>query len=660
MRGPAGRLRLLGAASSGLLLVLIFPGPDLGWLAWVALVPLLVAIDGLPPDAAFRHGYLTGLIAFGGLLEWIRVFGLPAWILLTAGMALFIGAFAAGVRVLVGPHRARLLWAAPVTWMAVEVLRSVGTIGFPWGLLGLSQYRALLMLSLASVAGVFGLSGIVALANAIMSPLLLDRRVTTATATAAILAACMLIVAVFIPAATGGPPRIVAAVQPNTSPLRKGDPLAAPALVAGLLSQTDDAAAAGAEIVVYPETAVPADLDAAAELRRALAQRAGGAIVVAGAFLPGPGNGALVLDGQGTVVGRYAKRRLVPFGEAGLRPGRDAAVVWTAAGVVGPIICYESAFPFLVRALVADGAGIITLLTNDGWFGTSAGPAQHAAHAVLRAAETGRSVVRAANTGSSMLIRPDGRIAGSLPVGAEGVLIASLPIGGPTTAYVRWGWLLAPLAVAAWLAAAAPVGATFIRRQPEAVWRLALALVIPAIPWVLGRLGGAAGGTAVAAPGWPVLLAVLAAAAVLGPGSLFDRRGVWVSAGASLAITGVLIAAMRAGYAQYGFTVPLEPPTEGWLRGGLHLIAGGIAVEAWLRGAVFAPAQRLGGWVLATALSTALGIALHLGAPQEVMLWHLLTGVGFSLLRLRTRDAVGLGAARGLGDAVVFALAGLR
>ena len=656
MRGPTGRPRLLGAASSGLLLVLIFPGPDLGWLAWVALVPLLVAIDGLPPDAAFRHGYLTGLIAFGGLLEWIRVFGLPAWILLTAGMALYLGGFAAGVRVLVGPHRARLLWAVPVTWMAVEVLRSVGTIGFPWGLLGLSQYRAPLLLSLASVAGVFGLSGIIALANAIMSTLLLDRRVTAATATAAILAAGMLIVAVLIPAATGGPPRIVAAVQPNTSPLRKGDPLAAPGLVAGLLSQTDQATVAGAEIIVYPETAVAADLDASAELRRALAQRAGGAIVVVGTFLPGPSNGLVILDRQGTVAGRYAKRRLVPFGEAGLRPGRDAAVVSTGAGVIGPIICYESAFPFLVRALVADGAGIITLLTNDGWFGTSAGPAQHAAHAVLRAAETGRSVVRAANTGSSMLIRPDGRIAGSLPVGAEGVLIASLPIGGPTTAYVRWGWLIAPLAVAAWLVAAAPVGAAVIKRQPEAAWRLGLAMVIPAIPWVLGRLGGAAGGTA----GWPVLLAVFAAAVALGRGSLFDRRGAWLSAGASLAITGMLIAAIRAGYAQYGFAVPMDAPVEGWVRGGIHLVAGGVAVEGWLRGAVFAPAQRLGGWVLATALSTALGIALHLGAPQEVMLWHLLTGVGFSLLRLRTRDAVGLGAARGLGDAVVFALAGLR
>ena len=651
-------LRLVLAAFSGLLLVFIFPSPDMGWLAWVCLVPLLVALDGLPPGAAFRHGYLTGLIAFGGVLEWIRLFGLPAWVLLTAGMALFVGAFAAGVRVAAGSQRGRLLWAAPVTWAAVEVLRSIGAIGFPWGLLGLSQYRTPLVLPVAALGGVFAISALIVLVNGVIATVVLARRVTLASAVAVVAAGGILVIAGAVPPTGAGTAHIVAAVQPNVPPLRKGDPQATPALLAGLLRQTDQAAAAGAEIVVYPETAVSEDLDGNAEARRALAQRAGGAIVVVGSFLPGPANGLLVLDRDGAVLGRYAKRRLVPFGEAGLRPGQAGVSVKTAPGAIGTLICYESAFPFLVRGLIAGGADVIALATNDGWFGTTAGPAQHAAHAVLRAVETGRSVIRAANTGMSMLIRPDGQIAGSLPVGAEGVLMASLPVGGPTTPYVRWGWLLGPLAVVGWLAATAPAWAARLRQAPHAAGLLVLTVVIPPLPWVLLRLGDVGG-----AAGWPAWLgplALFAAAAVLGRGTLFTRRGVLISAGASLALTGALVAIMRAAFAQYGFTVPFDPPAGGWLWGGGRLIVSGVAVEAWLRGAVFSRAERLGGWVLATGLSTGLGIGLHLGAAQEVLLWHLLTGVGFSLLRLRTRDAVGLGAARGFGDAAVYALAGLR
>jgi hypothetical protein len=328
---------------------------------------------------------------------------------------------------------------------------------------------------------------------------------------------------------------------------------------------------------------------------------------------------------------------------------------------MGPIICYESAFPFLVRALAARGVEVITMATNDGWFGTSAGPAQHAAHAVLRAVETGRTVIRAANTGASMLIRPDGQTAGALPVGAEGVLVASLPVGGRTTPYVRWGWLLGPLAAVIWSVAAAPAWVRPLRRAPVDAVRLGLTVVVPGAVWAFGRwwTAGAPKGAA-----WPVawlfLLVLLAAAAATGRGTLFSRRGVVASAGASLALTGLLVLAMRQGYAAYGFTLPLEPPAGGWLWGGLHLVASGVAVEAWLRGAVFAAALRLGGWPLAAGVSTGLGIALQVGAAQELLLWHLLTGVGFSAVRLWTRDAVGLGAARGLGDAAILALAGLR
>lgn len=656
MTGAARPARLVGALASGLLVVLIFPGPDLGWLAWIVLVPLLVAIDDLTPDAAFRLGYLAGLVASGGVLWWMRDFSLPAWILVCAMMAAFVGAFAAGVRLVVGTRREALLWAAPLTWVAIEVVRSVGPIGFPWGLLGLSQYQTPRVLALASIAGVFGISGLIVLVNAVIAAAVAGRRVGIATAAGALAALTALVMANVRPAPGGPAQPIVAAVQPNVSPLARSETSSASVLIAGLLRQTVEARDAGAEIIVFPETAVPADLGSATALRAAIARSAGGAIVVAGAFLPGPQNGVLVLDPQGAVAGRYAKRRLVPFGEAGVRPGREAVTVTTPAGVIGLVICYESAFPFMTRSLAAGGADLIALLTNDGWFGPSAGPAQHAAHSVLRAVETGRSVVRAANTGTSMLIRSDGRIIGSLPQATAGVLVASLPVGGPPTPYVRWGWLLGPLAVAGWVAAAASVTGVALRRRWPAAWRLAAAVIVPAVPWLLGRRFTPDGGPLP----WPAVLGVLAAMVAVGRGHLFDRRGVWISGAVSLAGTGLLLWAMRAGYAQYGFQMPIGPPAAGWGWGGLHLVAGGMALELWLRGAVFSAAAQVGGWVLGTILSTALSVLLHSGALQEIVFWHLVTGLGFSLLRARTGDAAGLGVARGLGDAAVMSLAGLR
>ncbi|MBM3469846.1 MAG: apolipoprotein N-acyltransferase [Armatimonadetes bacterium] len=668
MREPRRRLRIAGALASGLLFALAFPGPDLAWLAWVALVPLLLAIRDLSPAQSFRYGLLAGLLGFGLLLEWIRIFGLPAWTLLTAVLALYLGGFAAGTSLLVRGRPVALLWAAPLAWVAVEVARSVGPLGFPWGLLGLTQYRTPAVLGLASVAGVYGISGLIALVNATVAVALSERRIDRVSGAAMAAASLVVAAALASGAVSAGAVRegarraehrIVAVVQPNVSPLRRGIPSDVAQITAGLLRQTGEARSAGAEIIVYPETAVPADLGEAPELRAAIAHGAAGALVVAGASLGGPRNGAVVLDHEGEPLGTYAKQRLVPFGEAGVVPGVDAQPVRTTKGTIGLVICYESAFPFMVRSLASGGAGVITVLTNDGWFGPSAGPAQHAAHAVVRAMETGRSVARAANTGSSMLIGPDGTVLRSLPLDTAGVLVASLPVGGLATPYVSWGWLIAPLAAAVWVLAAAPAGIAALRRRPAAAWRLAAALAIPAVPWVLGRLLTPGGD----GPGPLVALGVLLASMLVGRGHLLNRRGVWVSAAVSLGATGLLVWAIRAAYAQYGFQMPAGVPAGGWFVAVLGYALGGIAVEAWLRGAVFAAAQALGGWVLAVAVSTSMGVGLYLGlgrVPQEILFWHLITSAGFGLLRARTGDAVGLGPARGLGDAAILALSGLR
>jgi apolipoprotein N-acyltransferase len=651
-------IRPIGALLSGLLFVLLFPAPDLGWLAWVSLIPLLLAIDGQPPRAAFRLGYLTGLVAFGGTLLWMRLFTVAAWLLVTVIAAAYIGAFAAGVRLLAGARRGVGLWVVPVSWVAIEVIRSVGPIGFPWVLLGLSQHRTPLVLPMARIIGVFGLSGVIVLVNALGAHVLARRRLTAGAA-----AVCLLLIAAFVLAhfttpvvvADSGPNLTVAALQPNVPPMARVDPAVAPLALSGLLALTAQARRTGAELIVYPESAVPADLAAMANLRESIARAADGAVVVAGSLMSGPRNGLVVLDAQGGIIGRYAKRRLVPFGEAGILPGEFPPTVVTPVATIGLAICYESAHPFMIRS-AASGADVIALLTNDGWFGRSSGPAQHAAHAVMRAVENGRSLIRAANTGTSMIIWPDGRVAGSLPEGRHEVLAAAVPVGMPATPYVRWGWLMGPLTVAVWLGAAAPRAIGVLRSHATEFLRLAAAILVPGIVWLAGRAAAFDEGLA----RWLVIAVMLGAVAALGRRHLFRPRGTLVSAGLSIGFAGLLVAVMRMAYEQYGLRMPVVAPVGGWVWGGLQMIAGGIALEGWLRGAVFGSATRIGGSVLGAVISTIIGILAHWGLPQEIVYWHLVTGLAFSVIRARTGDAVGLGIGRGLGDAAVMSLAGLR
>jgi apolipoprotein N-acyltransferase len=610
----------------------------------------------LTPRRAFPVGFAAGLVGFGVMLEWLQLFGLPAWLLVTLVMAAYVGAFAAALCVVAKARPHALLWMVPLTWVAVEVVRSVGPLGFPWGHLGLTQYQTPVVLALASVLGVHSVSAVIALVNAAAASVVIERRVTLGTLTAGLVAVSVIAGAHLRPTPPEGHSRVVAVLQPNADPRVRGDPALADRLVADLLDQVSQARAKGAEIIVFPETAVPYDLAAAADLRRTIAQRADGAVTVASGFIQGPKNIGMVLDAAGGSLGYHAKRRLVPFGEAGIRPGETTVPIGTPLGSLGLVICYESAFTFMVRLLPAGGADLLLVMTNDGWFGLTAGPEQHAAHSILRAVEAGRSVARAANTGISMLIRPDGTVVDSLPLGTKGVLSGALPMGGPPTPYVLWGWLLAPMAVLGWLVAAAPVGIAVVRARSAAFVGLLFAIFVPAIPWLLGRAllpGDGALHPAAA-------LAVLGAAWFVSPGQIARLRAIPATLGISLVAVGALLWVMQMSYAHYGLYMTVDPPVGGWIIGGLQVIVSGIAIEAWLRGAVYGRAEAFGGWVFAAFVSAFLGMGLYPGAPQEIVFWHLLTGLGFAIVRARTGDAVGLGPARGLGDAAIVALAGLR
>ncbi len=157
------------------------------------------------------------------------------------------------------------------------------------------------------------------------------------------------------------------------------------------------------------------------------------------------------------MVGYYDKAHLVPYGEyvplrrffpfigkmvpmvGDFAAGPPGVALALPQANLGTLICFESIFPYLSRAMVQNGAGLLVNLTNDAWFGTTSAPYQHLAMSVVRAVETRRSLARAANTGISALVGPDGRTVWASALFTSTVGTAELPVLGLTTIYSKYG-----------------------------------------------------------------------------------------------------------------------------------------------------------------------------------------------------------------------------
>ncbi len=663
--------RVALAILSGVLLFASFPPFDLGWLAWVALTPLVLAIHRRSLRQAFGLGYLAGLVGFGSVLAWIRVFGLLPWVLLTAYLALYSAAFTTATRWFAAGRPAwRWVWLAALVWTALEYLRSLGVFGFPWALLGLTQHRLLPVIQTARYAGVYGVSFLVALGGIALAAVIQVRRPAPV-----VLPVVLLVLAVGwgvrqVGAAPGGT-MTVAAVQPNVSQAQKFDPALVSLHMQSLRRLVGDAGRRGAELIVFPETAVPLNLfgpgGALVEVGR-WAQQAR-ATVIASSLENGVSNIAVAVAPSGMAVSRYDKVRLVAFGETGILRGARHEPLWTPVGPVGVAICFESIFPDVTRTLVRNGAQVLAVITNDAWLDGTAGPSQHAAHAVLRAVESGRWVVRAANTGLSMVIDPTGRVRATIPAGQEAVLTAPVTMVRAPTPYARRGDLIAWVGLVVLLAGAAPQLAGAVSRQwMQPAFQQAAAAAV--FPWVASMVL-----LRTRPPWWalPVLLFGFVAAFALlqssyglapsGAGHRVRRHGIRfafvLTLVSGLAVVLGLWSVMAAAFRASGVPLPHLQP-DGWVAFTVRYLLVAAAVELWLRGAAFTPLVEWQGRPAAVAITTALGMSLQAGLPPEAYAWTLVTGAVFGLIRGRTGSAAGLILPHAVGAALFSAIAAVR
>ncbi|MCZ6781736.1 MAG: apolipoprotein N-acyltransferase [Proteobacteria bacterium] len=507
---------LWSARTRGLLLggyvaatFLSFPHPvagrvlDLGAVvSWLGPALLLLGIDGLDWKRAGRAALVAGLAAHTAVMHWIYVVTVtyghaPALLGIVAPMALalYVAAFTGVFGAIWGrlcQHRLAGVWTAALLWTAVDHARSFVLTGFPWATLGYAQHENTALLGLASATGVYGLSFTTALGGAALAAvarawmrggvagLLPSRSVWAALAVVAALHAVGLGLRRPIP--EDAPTVRVAAIQGNIDQDVKWSPEWRDETVTIYEQLTRRAVReGGAQIVVWPESAVPGHAGSDPALRARLARlgrETGVSLVVGAVGLDTDAQGerlffdsAFFIDPDGTFTDRYDKSHLVPFGEyvplrgllgsvlgavargmartdvsAGLGP--RAVEVPTPGAPGGPVvragvpICYELLFPDLVRRFVGDGAEVLFAITNDAWYGRTGAPYQFLAITALRSAETGVWTVRAANTGISAIIDATGEVREQTPIFERHWIAADVPLRRPadgSTLYVRFG-----------------------------------------------------------------------------------------------------------------------------------------------------------------------------------------------------------------------------
>ncbi|WP_406461158.1 apolipoprotein N-acyltransferase [Streptomyces sp. NBC_00111] len=464
-----------GAAAlcAGALPALAFPAPSLRWFAYVALVPwlLLIRSSGTARRAAV-DGWLGGTGFMLAVHHWLMP-SLHVFILLLAALLGLLwapwGVLVA--RLLGGSPSVRLSVVAaavvPSGWLMIELVRSWEGLGGPWGLLGASQWDVPLALRTASVGGVWLVSLAVVAVNTLVALL-----VGVPAARRAV-AVCLVVGAVGVGATVVWAPRPeetgsvrIAVVQPGV--------VDGPGSVERRFARSEELtrglAGQGVDLVVWGESSVGVDLSRSprtADRITALSRLVGADVLVNmdarrtdGPDRSGIFKSAVLVGPDGPTGDRYDKMRLVPFGE--YVPARSllgwATSVGKAAGEdrlrgsspvvmdlpdglrVGPLVCFESAFPDMSRHLAKEGAQVLVAQSSTSTFQHSWAPEQHASLGALRAAESGRPMVHATLTGVSAVYGPHGeRVGAPLGTDASEASVFDVPLARGTTLYVRLG-----------------------------------------------------------------------------------------------------------------------------------------------------------------------------------------------------------------------------
>jgi apolipoprotein N-acyltransferase len=467
---------------------LAFPKTDLFYLGWISLIPLIFLLLRLNPARSFVLGLMAGSFFYAVLLYWIPAvpmhygglslgFSILIYILLVLLLAFFWGFFAMTASFCSKHMRKLTFLVIPLLWVSLEFITAHLFTGFPWGLLGASQYKNIPFLQLASITGVYGLSFVMVLFQSLIVFAAISKKKPI------VLSLSLLMVLAFHlsgflalkEAAPSEETFTAALIQGNTS--SSTDFSAQPfektyEMFQNHIHLSHMAYENGAELIVWPELSVPLCfscqfqpyIDFSEQLAR-FSQETGCTLLMGTSeiayALDGPlfYNAAVCL-GPDRSLSHYYKQHLVPFGEytpykkvfsfiskfthaiGELTPGRQHSLHEFKNIPFGSPICYEIIFPSLVRKFSKMGAEFLVTITNDGWYGTSAAPNQHFSLAVLRAVENRKYLLRSATTGISGAVDPYGRIIAKSELHKQTFINIEITPNRSLTFYSKYGDVL--------------------------------------------------------------------------------------------------------------------------------------------------------------------------------------------------------------------------
>lgn len=510
------RVRIGAALLSGVLLGLAFPNASLVLLLPVALVPLVLALDGLPARRGALLGGLFGAAFWLTVMPWIfhvvhRFGGVSVplallALLLTALLLALPMAGMASLAALAAPRSAgaRLL-VFPAAWAAQELFRTYAFSGFPWALAAYPLAPWPVLTQTAALGGAALTSFLVVFVNASLAEALRPggRRALGLGTAAAVVVLSAAFGAARLATPEGlapGPGLRVLLVQPNVEQDVRHEAGTAARIHEDVLGLTRALLRrAPSDLVLWPESATLFSWSWSELFREdltRLCREEKTALLLNTVWSDRPNddeapyfNSALLVDGNGAVGEPYHKMRLVPFGEyvplaslfrwvpqisqavpGAFTPGTRAVPLELRGVRLGGAVCYEVVYPWIARAQVEAGADALFTLTNDAWYGNGGAQEQHWQAAVFRAVETGRPMLRAAVTGISGWVDGRGRTLARLGPGARAGIAGRLrvPPRGSRTPATRLGDAF-PLVCAAALLVAILRARAPARRAPSHV-----------------------------------------------------------------------------------------------------------------------------------------------------------------------------------------------
>ena len=440
---------------SGLFLSFSFSSFNLWQFGWCGFVPLFIALENKSLRQSFILAYLCGVVFWSLTVYWLIHVTLAGQIVLILYLAIYSAIFGCTFYLSRSFLSASRLFFIPSAWVLLEYIRSYLFTGFPWALLGFSQYKNLPVIQIADITGAWGVSFLVMMVNVWIYQVIVRCRSINNLCDSApgsrflvlgkIGIKNYLFVLLFMAIALGygyyrlnltpGTQRLepikISVIQGNIPHDLTWNKQAAGFILDSYKELTAEAAKGKPDLIIWPEASVPAlwgQDDAEFSRVFSLAGRLKINLLVGAVsrFERKYFNSAIFVDKSGRPISVYNKLHLVPFGEyvplknifpfletiapiGDIERGRDYTIFKQPADF-GVLICFEDLFPELSRQLVKRGAKFLVNITNDAWYKEGSAPFQHLAASVFRAVENRVHLARAANTGISGFIDPFGRL----------------------------------------------------------------------------------------------------------------------------------------------------------------------------------------------------------------------------------------------------------